>query len=129
MDTKQVIVIRKDLKMRLGKAVAQGAHASMAAILDQGGLKHPNSHKLVIDMTPEVEEWIMGRFTKICVGVDSKEELLELYTKAAEDGIICSLITDQGLTEFHGVPTLTAVAIGPDETEKIDKITGHLKLL
>ena len=31
---KQVIVIRKDLNMRKGKMVAQGAHASMAAILN-----------------------------------------------------------------------------------------------
>jgi len=28
--TKQVIVIRKDLKMRRGKEIAQGAHASIA---------------------------------------------------------------------------------------------------
>jgi PTH2 family peptidyl-tRNA hydrolase len=29
-DIKQVIVIRKDLKMRRGKEIAQGAHAAMA---------------------------------------------------------------------------------------------------
>lgn len=28
--TKQVIVIRRDLKMRRGKEIAQGSHASMA---------------------------------------------------------------------------------------------------
>ena len=28
--TKQVIVIRRDLRMRRGKEIAQGAHASMA---------------------------------------------------------------------------------------------------
>ena len=33
MTHKQVIVLRKDLNMRKGKMVAQGAHASMAAIL------------------------------------------------------------------------------------------------
>ena len=33
MDHKQVIVLRKDLNMRKGKMVAQGAHASMAALL------------------------------------------------------------------------------------------------
>ena len=31
-DTKQVIVIRKDLKMRRGKEIAQGCHAAMAFI-------------------------------------------------------------------------------------------------
>jgi PTH2 family peptidyl-tRNA hydrolase len=31
---KQVIIIRKDLNMRKGKMIAQGAHASMKAIFD-----------------------------------------------------------------------------------------------
>lgn len=30
---KQIIILRKDLNMRKGKMVAQGAHASMGAIL------------------------------------------------------------------------------------------------
>jgi peptidyl-tRNA hydrolase len=34
MEHKQVIVLRKDLNMRKGKMVAQGAHASMRAILN-----------------------------------------------------------------------------------------------
>ena len=35
METKQVIVIRKDLKMRKGKMCAQAAHASMKVILNE----------------------------------------------------------------------------------------------
>jgi len=46
-----------------------------------------------------------------------------------ETGLPCSIITDAGDTEFHGVPTKTTVGIGPDESEKIDVITGNLKLL
>jgi PTH2 family peptidyl-tRNA hydrolase len=34
MEHKQVIILRKDLNMRKGKMVAQGAHASMRAILN-----------------------------------------------------------------------------------------------
>ena len=33
--TKQVIVIRRDLKMRRGKEIAQGAHASMLWLADR----------------------------------------------------------------------------------------------
>ena len=33
---KQVIVMRKDLNMRKGKMIAQGAHASMKVLLDAG---------------------------------------------------------------------------------------------
>lgn len=38
MDAKQVIVMRKDLNMRKGKMIAQGAHASLKVFLDRGGL-------------------------------------------------------------------------------------------
>lgn len=39
METKQVIVMRKDLNMRKGKMIAQGSHASMAVILDELDIK------------------------------------------------------------------------------------------
>jgi len=113
---KQVIVIRKDLKMRTGKAIAQGAHASMKATLEN--IDHP-----------DVIEWLSGKFTKIAVSVNSEEELIEIYNNAKEAGLVCSLILDAGLTEFGGVPTYTAVGVGPSSYEKIDLITGHLKLL
>jgi PTH2 family peptidyl-tRNA hydrolase len=78
---------------------------------------------------PRVEPWVNGAFAKICVSVDSEEELLAIYNAGKEAGIISSLIKDSGRTEFNGVPTLTAVCLGPDVIEKIDNITGSLKLL
>jgi PTH2 family peptidyl-tRNA hydrolase len=44
-------------------------------------------------------------------------------------GLIAALIQDAGLTEFGGVPTYTALAIGPDEEAKVDELTKDLKLL
>ena len=126
MDYKQVIIIRRDLKMRTGKAVAQGAHASLKAILD---ICSKTDDTLTLHMDERSKPWIMGLFKKICVGVNSEQELLEIYANAKSAGLICSIITDSGLTEFNGVPTLTAVAVGPDSSEKIDLITGHLKLM
>jgi PTH2 family peptidyl-tRNA hydrolase len=46
-----------------------------------------------------------------------------------EAGLEVHLITDNGKTEFHGEPTRTCLAIGPDDAEKIDAITGRLQLL
>ena len=91
------------------------------------------SMRVILD-TPQpypapMQAWLSGRFTKVVVRVDSEAELLEVYQKAKDAGLPCSLIQDSGATEFHGVPTYTAVAIGPDEAEKIDAITGQLKLL
>lgn len=134
-EAKQVIVLRKDLNMRKGKMVAQGAHASMKVVLDEGdydveGLPDDvMPHSLNIQMCPELWTWLSGRFAKICVSVNSEEELLDIYNEAREAGILCSLIQDAGFTEFDGVATYTAVAVGPGKNEDIDKITGGLKLL
>jgi PTH2 family peptidyl-tRNA hydrolase len=130
---KQVIVIRKDLNMRKGKMVAQGAHASMKFILDRGyygraELDHDEEfHSKITD--PAIKEWISGIFTKICVSVDSEEELTSIYEKAKDAGLIVSMVTDSGLTEFSGVPTKTCIAIGPNWSHEIDEITRNLKLL
>jgi PTH2 family peptidyl-tRNA hydrolase len=119
---KQVIVIRRDLKMGKGKMAAQSSHASLGAILNY---KIDDTLRL-----PEVvNEWINGIYTKICVYVDSEEELLDINNNAIEAGLNVKLIKDHGLTVFDGVHTLTCLAIGPDHPEKIDPITKHLKLV
>lgn len=112
---KQVIVIRKDLKMRRGKEIAQGAHASLMAVLDR--LDHPN-----------VQDWLTNDFTKITVRVESEAELLSVYKGAESKGLICSLVQDRGFTEFDGRPTYTAVAVGPDTDVNLRPLTGHLSL-
>jgi len=125
---KQMIVIRKDLNMRKGKMVAQGAHASMAAILgwvDQG---HWHGHAILVP-DDRVVEWLRGAFTKVCVAVNSEAELIEIHEKAKDAGLITSIIQDAGKTEFDGVPTYTAVAVGPDTHENLQPLTGELKLL
>lgn len=113
---KQIIVMRKDLKMPRGKEIAQGAHASMKATLLN--MSHPS-----------VKEWLDGKFTKIAVGVNSEEELLEVYNKARAAGLIAELVTDAGLTVFNGVATNTCIAVGPASHEDLQPITGELKLL
>ncbi|AVH85085.1 hypothetical protein RsoM2USA_157 [Ralstonia phage RsoM2USA] len=132
MTHKQVIVLRKDLNMRKGKMVAQGAHASMAAILNLSEnykYEAENKQYLKLEMDDRSSPWLTGNFKKICVSVDSEAELLALYEQAKSKGILTALIQDSGLTEFGGVPTYTAVAIGPDYNEVVDSITKDLKLL
>lgn len=112
---KQIILVRKDLKMRRGKEIAQGAHASLAAVLPHQ--EHPS-----------VKAWLDSSFRKITVKVNSEEELLAAHQKAQAAGLVCSLIKDQGHTEFHGVPTYTTAAIGPASADELDPITGELEL-
>lgn len=120
MKMKQVILIRRDLKMRRGKEIAQGSHASMAFLRDGilTGKRLSESEAL----------WLHSLQTKVCLCVNSEEELRELHQKALDAGLKSHLIVDAGLTEFDGVPTLTSGAIGPDDEDKINLITGHLKL-
>lgn len=114
---KQIIVIRNDLNMRKGKMVAQGAHASL-----NGALRYQDDRR--------VKTWLSGAFTKVVVRVDSEEQLYEIAEAAKQaDLLVSEVITDSGKTEFHGVATPTAVAIGPDTDDKLQPITGHLKLL
>ena len=142
MEPKQVIIIRTDTdpKMRKGKMVAQGAHASMVPLLDSffGPLldrkwiineeERKVKANVELDMDSPLYIWLSTIFKKVVVG-GTRAELIEAYRQARILGIPCSLIEDRGLTEFGGKITLTAVAIGPDDPDKIDKITGHLKLL
>ena len=133
MNVKQVLCVRRDLNMRKGKIAAQCAHASLKVFLDKATIDYENRTGLGADLnlrlTPEMLFWMDGVYAKICVSVDSEAELLEVYQKALDADIPCSLITDAGLTEFNNVPTKTVVAIGPAKTEEINKITGGLKLL
>lgn len=120
---KQVIVLRTDLNMRKGKMAAQASHASMGVFLNSF---HNDFKK---NLWKQAEEWLSGNHKKVVLGVASEEGLLELAKQARSAGIPHYLVTDAGLTEFNGVPTKTALAIGPWDDAEIDKITGDLKLL
>lgn len=133
---KQVLVVRKDLNMRKGKIAAQCAHASMKILLDKmvkdvvPGFE--NTYALVlndVEVGGPLDMWLEDKFTKICVSVNSEAELDAIYEKALAAGVLCSIIVDSGKTEFHGVPTKTVVAIGPDWSYNVDAITGGLPLL
>ena len=123
---KPVTCMRHDLKMRRGKQIAQGAHASMSFICRR---LQENGSVALSDFSEVEQTWLTGAFAKVCCRVNSEEELFAIRDKAIEAGLEVHVITDRGKTEFHGVPTNTCLAIGPDVAEKIDEITGHLELL
>jgi len=121
---KQVILIRKDLKMRRGKEIAQGSHASMEFLVS--GLRGAGTASTVLTLDPDAAAWVQKGMAKVCLRVNAEQELIELHEQALALGLKSHLIRDSGRTEFAGVPTLTACAIGPDPAEKIDEVTGSL---
>lgn len=114
---KQVIVVRKDLKMSKGKACVQVAHASLGA-----------SEIAMRKFANWYEAWKSEGQKKVVVYVESEEELISVYEHAKSLALPCFLVSDAGLTELEP-GTKTAVAIGPAPDEEVDKITGELKLL
>ena len=124
---KQVIVMRKDLNLSKGRLVTQGAHASIAFLTNKmkNNLSNPEALWWV-NLSQAEKEWIYGTFYKICVGVDSEKELLDIGYNAVMLGLSVKYIEE---TNGFDKPTITCLAIGPDYSSKIDPVTKHLKLL
>lgn len=135
---KMMIVMRRDLKMRKGKIAAQSGHACVEAVLmalikenrmnDFKITSNGMSLKNVKKINTPLSDWFQYGCAKVCVYVDSEEELLDIEKKANERGIIAATITDAGLTEFHGIPTKTCLALEPLPAEIADELTGDLCL-
>jgi PTH2 family peptidyl-tRNA hydrolase len=135
-EPKQVIIMRADLKMRKGKACAQAAHASMKFMVDKMGMAMEPSRENQTTGTKFYEAglmlsdmqraWLEGSFVKVVLYVNSEAELLQYKQQAELADLVVKAVEDDGRTEFKGVKTLTCIAIGPDDPEKIDKITGLL---
>ena len=124
---KQVLVLRKDLNMSKGKMVVQGAHASIAFLTNKmkDNLSNPEALWWV-NLSKAEKEWVYGTFFKVCVGVDSEKELLDIGYNAVMIGLSVKYIEE---TTGFDKPTVTCLAIGPDYSSKIDPVTKHLKLL
>jgi PTH2 family peptidyl-tRNA hydrolase len=139
-ETKQVIVVRTDLNMPVGKISAQVGHAAGAFMTKDRKLYNTDmvsARGLPIkrlikefegEFADEVEQWIIQDYTKICLAADSEEQLVELYEKALEQGMEAHLIIDNGRTCFNNVLTKTVLAIGPHYVDKFE-ITSKLRLL
>ena len=114
---KQIIAVRRDLKMGKGKLAAQVGHAAVSAA-EEARKKHPRWW----------QAWLKEGQCKVAVKVKSLTELLELQREAIQMKLPYSRITDRGLTQLPP-STVTCLGIGPAPSIQIDKITGKLPLL
>ena len=111
---KQVIAVRRDLKLSPGKLAVQVAHASLEA------------YRVSDKKTREA--WESSGAKKVVVKVPDLKALLEIQEKAKKLKIPRALIRDAGRTELPS-GTITALGIGPCPSEKMDRATRDLKLL
>lgn len=114
---KQVIVFRSDLRLSKGKTAAQAGHAAVSAA--EQARKHCKKW---------FEDWLEEGQCKIAVRVKNEETMAELEMQAKKSGLPCASIVDRGLTEIPP-GTVTCLGIGPAPVERIDRITGALRLL
>ena len=114
---KMCIVLRMDLGMSTGKLIAQAAHAAVGA----SELGKKENHKAW-------RRWRDEGAKKVALEAESLEEIEELAEKANKLDIVNILIQDAGHTE---VPpgTVTALGLGPDRSDLLDKVTGSLPLI
>jgi PTH2 family peptidyl-tRNA hydrolase len=111
---KQVILVRQDLKLKKGKLAAQCAHASTESLL--------KSHK------DDITKWRSQGMKKVVLKVKDEKELKKYKALAEDHGLVTALIVDAGRTAIEP-GTITCLGIGPDKEEKIDKVTGKLKMV
>ena len=125
---KQVILVRRDLRMKRASIAALVAKASAEFFLDND--ESSRGDKLSVNLTPQESEWISSGSTRIVLGVPSESALKTLAFKAEVAGLQCYQITGGAPDKFDADfgPETLVVAIGPDESDKIDEITGNLKL-
>jgi len=111
---KQCLVIRTDLNMSCGKKSVQLAHAAISSyIVANNDLKRL---------------WYSEGEKKVALKVNSEKDIFDLEQKAKTMNIPYAIIRDFGLTEIEP-NTVTAIGLGPDTEENLNKITSNLSLL
>lgn len=141
---KQILILRKDLGMSLGKVCAQVSHASMAFLTNMirknsrqwiSSLEHSTYYSSELTFDKDLyEQWINGEFTKCVLQAKNKNQLLKAKTMAEEMGMTegedffciydsCRTELEPEFTDENGIGrTLTCIGFRPMESEIIDKI-------
>ncbi|MBN2295097.1 MAG: aminoacyl-tRNA hydrolase [Pirellulales bacterium] len=114
------IVLRSDLGMPKGKAIAQAGHAVQLAIraVEQSGQEQNLAW---------LREWEAGSYTKIALKVGSLEELEGLSNTLTAEGIIHVRVVDEGRTAIEP-GTTTAIGIAPMPKAAFTSVIGRLRL-
>lgn len=121
---KQVIVVRKDLRLRKGKIASLAAHAAMQFILDNNESERPD--ELQVKLSQQEAHWIKGSFDKDVLGIDSQDALSDLILRAELNGVNVYSIFDKSKKRDEG-PQLICAAFGPDEEDQMIHLLGNLK--
>lgn len=101
------IYAREDLGMRKGKMAAQASHAATAQLLN--AMENQGDVRLLPAKAFQVLEAIIDDHSVSIHPVANEQTLRDILASSVEP---YTIITDRGLTEFGGVPTVTTAAQG-----------------
>ncbi|XP_026190525.1 peptidyl-tRNA hydrolase 2, mitochondrial [Cyclospora cayetanensis] len=139
-----VLCVRNDVGMGKGKMAAQCSHAALGAYRRardaQEAVKAaarrgtgsstlpPEKLEFYEKLSMWLDIWEEAGEAKIAVKLPDAEAGLAVIKAAMLEGINVFCVRDAGRTQ---VPrgTMTAIAVGPAPISRINKVTGHLKLL
>ena len=115
MTFKMVLMIRGDIKMSKGKVLAQISHAVVSATVK------------AYTSTNIFYKWQADGEKIVILKVPNLKTLLTIMNIATRKKVQNGFVIDAGLTELKE-GTITIGYVGPDYDNKIDKLTGQLKL-
>ena len=115
MGFKMAILIRTDIKMSKGKVLAQVGHAMVDATIK------------AYTKTTLFYKWQADGEKIVVLKVTNEKTLDTIIEIANRKGVQNGIVVDAGLTEVSP-GTKTVGFVGPDKSDKIDKLVGQLKL-
>lgn len=132
MAVKQVIVVRRDLRLRRAELASMVAKAATQFFLYND--ESDSSDKIEVNLSKTESSWLSDRDPKFVVlGVQSRNAMEKLIFKADVEGIPTYAISCNAASneDYDSPPSeeIAVLAVGPDESSFIDNITGKLKLL
>ena len=113
---KLVVVVREDLGLTPGKMAVQVAHAAVSCAMS-----------CKRDRTKWFRTWFDEGQRKVVLKGFDLAHLRELEARAKKAGLTVETVADAGLTEVTA-GTVTCLGVGPAPSDKIDPVTGELKL-
>lgn len=128
MPAKQVIVVRRDLKLRRAEVAATVARIS--SMFFHNNREETAADRLHVNFSREESEWFYSGQKIIVLGVQSETTLKGIIDKADMQGLTVAVAhrTNDDEKMGHGrIPV--AAAIGPHDDDVIDAITGNLRLM
>jgi peptidyl-tRNA hydrolase len=116
---KMAFVVADYLGISRGKVAAQVGHGCVDMSLRM--IREPV-------LAEKVHSWYSDGQVKIVLAARDERELMEAGARASDAGLYNGVVEDLGYNEVSA-GSRTCVWIGPDKRERIDKVTGKLKLL